>query len=33
VTRLALMDADARENILATLPRSPCHARMMLTPE
>ena len=32
VTRLALMDADARENILATLPRSPCHARMMLTP-
>jgi hypothetical protein len=28
VTRLALMDAEARENILVTLPRSPCHARI-----
>jgi peptidoglycan/xylan/chitin deacetylase (PgdA/CDA1 family) len=33
VTRLALMDADARENILAALPRGRCHARMMLTVE
>jgi peptidoglycan/xylan/chitin deacetylase (PgdA/CDA1 family) len=31
VTRLALMDAGARESILASLPRKPCHARMMLT--
>ena len=33
VTHLALMDAEERENILMTLPRSPCHARMMLTIE
>jgi peptidoglycan/xylan/chitin deacetylase (PgdA/CDA1 family) len=30
VTRLALMDAGARESILASLPRQTCHARMML---
>ncbi len=30
VTRLALMDAGDREGMLASLPRQPCHSRMML---
>ena len=30
VTGLALMASDARASILATLPRNPCHARMMM---
>ncbi len=33
VTRLALMDPAEREDVLATLPRVPCHARMMLDTE
>jgi peptidoglycan/xylan/chitin deacetylase (PgdA/CDA1 family) len=33
VTRLALMGSDEREEILASLPRAPCHARMMLDTE
>jgi peptidoglycan/xylan/chitin deacetylase (PgdA/CDA1 family) len=30
VTRLALMDGDVRQSILVSLPRTACHARMML---